>query len=302
MIDTMETLSASAEGRVVALGNFDGVHVGHQALLAEAGRLGETLSLPVAVWSFASLPGEKLTTPEGRASYLHAYGADEVIYDAFDRVRDFTPERFFREVLVEALNAKACVCGFNYSFGQYGAGHAATLEALCREAGILCRVVSEVALDGEAVSSTRIRTLLREGQVEGAARLLGHPYALTGRVESGRHFGRTMGLPTLNQRFGEGICLPRRGVYATFCRVNGASYPSVTNIGCCPTVTEGRETVVETHILGFQGELYGEEVEVGFLRWLREERKFSSVEALKEEIEENCREAKRVFLNGSFLR
>jgi len=302
MINTMETLSASAGGRVVALGNFDGVHVGHQALLAEAKRLGEALSLPVAVWSFASLPGEALTTPEGRATYLHAYGADEVIYDTFLRVREFTPERFFREVLVEALNAKACVCGFNYSFGRYGAGHADMLEALCRKAGILCRVVPEVALDGETVSSTRIRALLREGRVEEATVLLGHPYALTGRVEGGRHFGRTMGIPTLNQRFEEGICLPKRGVYATFCRLNGEVYPSVTNIGCCPTVTDGHETVVETHVLDFQGELYGEEVEVGFLRWLREEKKFSSVEALKEEIEGNCREAKRVFLNGSFLR
>lgn len=302
MTYTMETLPASAGGRVVALGNFDGVHLGHQALLAEAKRLGEALSLPVAVWSFATLPGENLTTPAERAAYLRAYGADEVIYDAFERVRDFMPERFFREVLVEALNVKACVCGFNYSFGQYGAGHADTLEALCREARVLCRVVSEVALDGETVSSTRIRALLREGRVEAAAGLLGHPYALTGRVESGRHFGRTMGLPTLNQRFEEGICLPKRGVYATFCRLNGEVYPSVTNVGCCPTVTDGRETVVETHILDFQGELYGEEVKVGFLRWLREEKKFSSVEALKEEIEGNCREAKRVFLNGSFLR
>lgn len=295
MTYTMETLPAAAGGRVVALGNFDGVHLGHQALLAEAKKLGEALSLPVAVWSFASLPGDHLTTPEGRAAYLRSYGADEVIYDAFRRVRDFTPERFFRKVLIEALNAKACVCGFNYSFGQCGVGHAATLEALCREAGILCRVVSEVALDGEAVSSTRIRALLREGQVEGAVRLLGHPYVLTGLVESGRHFGRTMGLPTLNQRFGEAICLPARGVYATFCRVNGAIYPSVTNVGCCPTVTDGHETVVETHVLDFHGELYGEEVEVGFLRWLREERKFSSVEALKEEIEGNCREAKGIF-------
>jgi len=291
----METLPASAGGRIVALGNFDGVHKGHQALIAEARRLGDALSLPVSIWSFETLPDVSLTTPAQRAACLHAYGADEVIYDAFARVRDFTPERFFREILLEALNAKACVCGFNYSFGQYGVGRAATLEALCREAGILCRVVPEISLDGETVSSTGIRALLREGRVEKAASLLGHPFVLTGRVENGRHFGRTMGLPTLNQRFGEEVCLPARGVYATFCRFGDKTYPSVTNIGCCPTVTDGNETIIETHILDFQGELYGEEVDVGFLRWLREERKFSSVEALKEEIEENCRMARGIF-------
>ena len=298
MTDTVETLPVSTGGRVVALGNFDGVHLGHQALLAEAKRLGETLRLPLSVWSFEALPGESLTAPDQRASYLRAHGADEVIYDAFDRVREFSPERFFREVLMGTLNAKACVCGFNYSFGQYGAGRAETLEALCREAGILCSVVPEVTLKGETVSSTRIRSLLKVGQVEKASALLGHPYVLAGTVEGGRQFGRAMGFPTLNLRAKEGLCLPARGVYATFCRIDGRAYPAVTNVGCCPTVTDGGKTVIETHVLDFAGELYGEAIEVGFLRWLREERKFSSVEALKEEIERNCQEAKGIFLSS----
>lgn len=295
MTYSMATLPAAAGGRIVVLGNFDGVHKGHQALLAEAKRLGEELSLPVTVWSFKTLPGAALTSSERRAAYLRKYGADEVVYDAFDRVRGLSPAQFFREVLLNALNAKACVCGFNYSFGKQGVGNAETLKTLCSEAGILCSVVPEVALAGETVSSSRIRALLREGRTEEAAALLGRPYALTGKVEDGRHFGRTIGLPTLNQRFGEEICLPKGGVYATACRIGGEVYPAVTNVGCCPTVTEGGEMVVETHVLDFEGELYGEEVSVGFLRRLREERKFSSVGELKEEIERNCREAKEVF-------
>ena len=295
MTYSVETHPAAAGGRIVVLGNFDGVHRGHQALLAAAASIKKALSLPVTVWSFDALPGACLTTPAHRRDTLYAYGADEVIYDRFERVRTFSPERFFREILVESLQAKVCVCGFNYSFGQNGAGNAETLAALCREAGLLCHVVPAVAANGEAVSSTRIRTLLREGRVAEAGDLLGHPYELAGTVENGRHFGRTMGLPTVNQRFGEGLCLPMRGVYATYCRIGREVYPSVTNIGCCPTVTDGKKTVMETHIIDFQGELYGQEVAVGFLQWLREERRFPSVEALQEEIAENGRRAREIF-------
>lgn len=279
----------------MVLGNFDGVHKGHQALLREAVRLGKAFGLPVAVWSFGILSGACLTAPSVRAEWLYHYGVDHVIYDDFERVRQFSPERFFQEILLDSLQAKGCICGFNYSFGQGGQGTADTLSALCREAGILCQILPEVILDGESVSSTRIRSLLREGQIEAATHLLGHPFLVKAAVQNGRHFGRTIGIPTLNQSFDSAICLPRRGVYATYCRVDGRVYPSVTNIGCCPTVTEGTETVVETHILDFDGEIYGKTAEIGFLRWLREEKKFSSVEILKEEIQKNCHEARVIF-------
>ncbi len=295
MFLTMKDLPPSTAGRVVALGNFDGVHRGHRALLAEARRQGEAMGLPVSVWSFERLPHECLTPPALRASLLLSCGADEVIYDDFFRVKTLSPEGFFRHVLLGALNAKACVCGFNYSFGHKGVGKADTLRRLCAEAGLPCIVVPEVSSEGVTVSSTRIRGLLQEGAVTEAAALLGYPPLLAGKVEGGRHFGREMGIPTVNQSLDPPVCLPKRGVYATFCRVGEAVYPSVTNIGCCPTVTEGVKTTVETHLLDFEGELYEETVTVGLLRYLREEKTFPSVEALRLEIERNAEQARAVF-------
>ncbi|MBQ4064665.1 MAG: riboflavin biosynthesis protein RibF [Clostridia bacterium] len=291
----MKDLPPSAAGRIVALGNFDGVHRGHRALMAEARRQGDAMGLPVCVWSFEALPDPCLTPPALRASLLASCGADEVVYDDFFRVRTLSPEAFFRDVLLGSLGAKACVCGFNYTFGHKGAGNADTLVRLCKEAGIPCFVVPAVSFDGIAVSSTRIRALLKEGAVEEASALLGYPPLLQGKVEGGRKFGREMGIPTINQRFDETVCLPKRGVYATFCRVEGRIFPSVTNVGCCPTVTDGRDTVVETHLLDFDGALYGKTVTVGLLRYLREEKTFPSVETLREAILRDANTARAIF-------
>ncbi len=295
MAYTMETLPPAPLGRVVALGNFDGVHRGHRAILTAARKEAEANSLPVTVWSFATLPKAAITPPSLREEILLRAGADQVVYDTFDRVRDMAPEIFVREVLASALGATVCVCGFNYSFGKGGKGDAALLKTLCRGFGITCRVVPAVTVEGQAVSSSRIRQLLGEGRMEEVASLLGWPYRYVAPVESGRGFGRTMGLPTLNQRVEEGVCLPRRGVYATACRVGDRVFPAVTNLGVCPTLTAGDRLAIETHLLDFDGSLYGETVEVSFLRFLREERTFPSVEALKAEIERNRREALRLF-------
>ncbi len=290
-----EETPRESRGRVVVLGNFDGVHLGHRALLADARTAADAVGGSVTVWSFAALPGERLSSPEERAARLREAGADEVIYEDFERVRGFSPRRFFDEILRGTLGASVCVCGFNYSFGKDGAGNAGLLLRFCRSAGIACRILPAVTVGDEIVSSSGIRKRLSSGDVSGAAALLGRPYELTGTVENGRHFGRTLGLPTVNQRIPDGICLPARGVYATYCTVGGRRIPSVTNIGCCPTVRRDGALTVETNLPDFDGTLYGVTLTVGFLARLREEKVFPSEEALSREIRKNRDEANAVF-------
>ena len=287
-------------GRVVALGNFDGVHTGHRTLLDEARRIGDEIGLPVSVWSFHDLPGPFLTPPDVRASLLKRAGADEVIYESFSRVKDLSPRRFVGEVLRDGLSAAVCVCGFNYTFGQNAAGDAGTLRALCAEVGIGCRIVPGFYRDGAAVSSSRIRALLRDGRTEEAAALLGRPYELTGPVENGRHIGRTLSAPTVNQRLPEGQCLPGNGVYATRCEIGGIRFPSVTNVGLAPTVRNDGRVTVETHILRFEGDLYGKTVTVGFGPRLRDEKRFPSEEALREAIARDAERAEAIFAEAAF--
>ncbi len=284
-----------SEPSILVLGNFDGVHRGHRALLSEAKSLKKRLSLPITVWSFERLPGKCLTPTPLRHKLLMESGADTVVFDDFDRVRDFSPRRFFEEIVLGALNARAVVCGFNYSFGCGGKGNAETMAFFCREAGIDCLVVPEVRIDGETVSSTRIRSLLREGNVEAAANLMCQPFFLSSPVQEGRHYGRTQGVPTVNQAVPRDVCLPKPGVYATFCIVKGEIFPSVTNIGFCPTVTDGSRLTVETHILDFDGDFTEKTLTVGFLAFLREEIAFSSPDELYAEVGRNMEQAKRIF-------
>lgn len=291
---------------IVLLGNFDGVHLGHRAL-AESGRqLADAAGERCTVWSFGKLPRLKhkddpsdITPPRLRSGWLRAYGADEIVLDSFERVRGLAPREFFEKVIIGELHASGCVCGFNYRFGKGGEGDSSLLAALCCEYGLDIRIVSEVraSLDGEAVtvSSTKIRELLEQGDIMSAGKLLGHSYVTCGEVISGKKLGRTVGFPTANQRIGEdGIKLPT-GVYATYCLFDGRYYPSVTNIGRCPTVTENGDVVSETHIIGYSGDLYGKELFVGYLDRIREERKFPSADELFAEVRRNTETAERIF-------
>ncbi len=297
-----EELRGRGEGPfLVVLGNFDGVHRGHQALLAAAAEKKRETGLPVAVWTFEETGGrDRITPPPLRAGWLEAYGADAVIYDRFERVKNLSPEAFAEEILFGTVGARGCICGFNYRFGRERSGDPALLERLCRERGAFFHCVEEVTdlVDGESVSvcSTLIRELLRKGDLLGANRLLGHAFVTCGEVLHGRGIGHTVGMPTINQSPDPaGILLPR-GVYATFCRAEGKLFASVTNVGLRPTVGETSEVGIETYIPGFRGDLYGKNIPVGYLGFLRGEKKFSSMEELSETVAENAREATEIFL------
>ena len=283
----------SETGRnVVVLGFFDGVHIGHQALLSAAREIADGIGCSVAVRTFDALPGrEYLTPPPLREKWLKHFGADRVITDSFPALRNLDPQSFVRDILISGTGAAACVCGYNYHFGAGGKADADSLAALCRKYGIGCRTVGEVkaGLDGKTVSvcSTEIRRLIAEGRIADADRLLGHRFEICGEVIHGQQFGRTVGLPTANILPPTHAILPPDGVYSTCCEVGGVIYPSVTDIGVRPTFS-GSERRIETHIIGFTGDLYGSSLTVGFLSRQRGEIKFSSPKELVAEIRCNA--------------
>ena len=282
-----------------ALGNFDGVHLGHAAVLsgasAEAGRLG----LTPAVWTFEPLPFSKdrLCTGEERFRLFAGFGIRIAVCSSFEEVREWSPVRFVRECLLSRCSVRAAVCGYNYRFGKNAKGTPERLASLLSERGVPLTVVPACVSGGEAISSSRIRSLIASGCVAEAAELLGRPYSLTAPVVRGNKLGRIIGFPTVNQEPPEGICLPARGVYATAVSVDGAVYPAVTNIGTRPTVTGEKETAytVETHVIGFSGDLYGKTVSVSFRYRQREEKRFSDLEELIAEIRENAADSARTF-------
>ncbi len=288
------------EKTVLCLGNFDGVHRGHQELIREALRIRQTLGAGVCAGAFCfrtlssdlltKRPPEHLTTGEERQALFAKAGLEFVILADFAEVRDLSPADFATAVLQNECHCAAAVCGFNYRFGKGAAG---TAEDLCRLLGAPVTVCPAVVIDGEPVSSTRIRAAVREGKVDQAARLLGYPYTLSGTVKHGKALGRKLGFPTANQDFPPFAAIPRHGVYATDCVLEGAHYRGVSNVGNHPTVDAPESAVnCETYLIGYDGDLYGKPLAVSFLRFLRPEKSFASVEELKNQIAKDAELAK----------
>jgi riboflavin kinase/FMN adenylyltransferase len=291
-------------GVVVALGNFDGVHLGHQAVLRRAVEEGRRRGARVVAATFDPHPRailgprvqpKLLTTLELRREALLRYGADEVRVIRFDQeLSKKSPEEFVRDVLVGEIGAEAVVVGENFRFGHRAAGDVAELERLMRSHGA---EVFAVAVEDEAgkggISSTRIRELVAQGEVGLAASLLGRPYVLRGQVAVGDRRGRILGFPTANVVPDQAVVIPARGVYAGFVRVGKALYPACTNVGLAPTFQRG-ESRVEAYLIDFEGDLYGRVVDVSFVRRIRSEKKFSGVEELKEQIARDVEAARRI--------
>lgn len=292
------------EKTIYALGFFDGVHLGHQALLAECRRMADQLGCRAGVVTFLGHPDTLVSgvtpplinTPQDRERLLRNYGMDAVVELPFDRaLMSMTYEDFFR-MLVERLFAAGLVCGEDFRFGAGGRGNAQILSALCREGGIPCGVIAPQKVDGITVSSTHIRTLLSRGEMERATEFLGHPHVFTGTVVSGKGLGRTLGVPTANLAVPEGVQIPGFGVYICRALVDGVAYPAVTNVGMRPTVA-GENVTVEPWLLDFTGDLYGRELTLEFHRFLRPERKFPSLEELRLEIQKNREQTRKYFEN-----
>lgn len=298
-------------GNLVAIGKWDGVHLAHQsvisALVADARRTGGQSvvmgfhPLPMAVLRPSEAP-PILQTLEERAETMAAMGVDVHLAFPFDPgFANLAPEEFVRKVLVEELSARKVMVGFNFTFGRGGRGTAETLKQLCEARGVPVEVFEPVRIDGENVSSTEVRFYVAGGEMERAARLLGRPFAISGMVVGGDKRGRTIGYPTANLYLAERRQLPAAGVYAARvailpvggacsgtlpCRVlprSGPSYGGMLNLGMRPTF-QGHDLRCEVHLFDFQGDLYGKEIRVEFLKRLRGEQTFSGLDALRTQL------------------
>lgn len=227
-----------------------------------------------------------INTTADRCSLLRQYGMDTILTYPVTRAVMGMPWRDFLMELYRKYGAAGFVCGDDFRFGHEGEGNCDKLREFCKEFGLTCVIVPEQDLDGSRISSTRIRELLEQGQLDEANRLLGHPHILTGKVLSGHQLGRTMGFPTANLAFPAGVLVPKFGVYACKVSIGGKVYPAVTNIGTRPTVN-GEGITAEAHILDFDGDLYDKKITVAFCRFLRPEQRFDSLEELKSQIAED---------------
>lgn len=274
----------------VALGCFDGLHIGHRSVLCEALESGSGGLLP-AVFTFGSQenamtpvkPVPELMSSRMREQLLEQMGFSLLWRVDFDAVRNIRPQDFVCDVLCARLWAKKICCGYNYRFGFGGKGDAALLQKLGEECGAEVVVLPPVQRQGSPVSSSRIRAAVSEGCAEEAAAMLGRPFTIDFPVVHGRQLGRVLGTPTINQPFPAGFVLPRFGVYASCVQVDGRRLHAVTNVGVKPTV--GSEApLAETYIADFSGNLYGKRIPVSLLKFLRPEQKFDSLERLKDQI------------------
>ena len=285
---------------VLCLGNFDGVHLAHRRLMGRALLERDRIcpEAAVGVFCFRQLParflgGEfqgLLCSSEERLARFWSCGMEFAILAEFPDLRGLSAEEYVCNVLKGRCHAVAVACGFNHRFGKNGAG---TPDLLQKHFGQRVFLQEAITLNGQTVSSTRIRTLLQEGEAEEAAELLTVPYHIHAPVLHGKALGRRMGTPTVNQCFPKDAVIPAHGVYVTECVVNGQSYRGVTNVGIRPTVEADGQVNCETYLLDFDGDLYDERLTVRFLKFIRKEKKFDSTEALWEQIRADIEAAKR---------
>ncbi len=286
--------AAPRRRRALAIGTFDGVHVGHQAVIGRALELARERGLTGAVLTFdrhplAVLAPERaprlLTPPAEKARLIAALEPVELITLRFDeRLAELSAEEFCRRILTDALGAEAVVVGENFHFGAGGAGDAAELRRCGAASGFTVETVGLVTRQGATISSTRIRLLLQEGRLEEVRQILGRPPAASGRVVAGVRRGRALGVPTANIDVEAGTIFPGRGVYAARARVGDAWYRAAVNVGHNPTFHGPDEATahvtVEAYLLAFSGDIYAHEIRVDFLHKIRDERRFADVEAL----------------------
>ena len=293
------------ETTVIALGFFDGVHIGHGELLKMAVRRAQEKNCRSAAFTFDRSPREfvtgqsvsLLTTSEQRAEIIRGqYGVQDVFVEPFDRNMMTMPwENFLSELLVGKYHAVHLVAGHDYRFGHKNEGDVEKLRAYCAAHGLGCDVIPRVELDGVTVSSSHIRSLLEAGEVKRASEFLGHYFSVEGTVRHGDGIGKKRLFPTANLIPEEHLLVPKRGVYATRAHLPGGEVRvGVTNVGVRPTVSEKNSVTVETYLVDYEGDLYGKVLRLDFCDYLRPERRFSSTQELHDMIAHNAEEAKRI--------
>ena len=308
-LNTAKKVQMMEKKRVFALGFFDGVHIGHSALMSRIIEIGREKSLvpsvitfdmhPLNVVSGSDMP--LINSPEDRAGLIHRiYGIEDIIFLHFDKATAGMPWDSFIDHLVDEFGARHLVAGYDFRFGKGGAGNSELLMQKCVQLGIGCDIVPEVRHDGITGSSTYIRELISGGDMERANTFLGHPHVLTDVVRYGYRLGRSLGTPTINMCFQPGVLVPAFGVYVTkVCVMDSSVYTGVTNVGVRPTIDDSSDITAETHILDYHGNLYGYRVRIEFYKRLRPEKKFDDMYKLQAQIKEDSEAALRYFQDAA---
>ena len=302
-MQTFFTLEPEQQNTAVALGFFDGVHRGHRRVLGATAQARESGLLPVCL-TFSESPKSvirgtelpMLMTAADKLRALEEIGIEHVFFADFRSLMHLDARDFFKDVLVDTLRAKALFCGFNYRFGKHAAGEIKMLRALCDEFGLTLKVAPPELDQGEVVCSTLIKQLVSDGNVRRANALMGSRFGIAGEIRHGRQLGQRLGTPTINQLPDEGLISPKYGVYVSAVTLeSGERFCGVTNVGVKPTVG-GTTLLWETWMPRYHGgELYGRTADVRLIDFIREERKFESLEALKEEIQKNAQTALKIY-------
>jgi riboflavin kinase/FMN adenylyltransferase len=293
--DAYKSIANIKEPTAVALGCFDGVHSGHRQVLGAAAAQAANGLLPV-VLTFNTRPAaaiaatrpENLTTRRAKAAAFAALGIKQTIFADFSELCSLTPQEFVLEILQKKLNCKKVFCGYNYKFGQNRAGDVGLLQTLCANFGCTVEVVAPYTIEGGAVlSSSMLREMIKNGEVQQANRFLFRPFNVCGEVIHGRQLGRTINMPTLNvQPPGEMIC-PKKGVYAAKVLLRGEEYTGITNFGVRPTV-DGKTALYEAWLPDYKGDdFYGEQVQITLHKFIRSEQKFGTLQELQSAVKKD---------------
>lgn len=298
------------DGCVLTIGNFDGVHLGHSALMKQTVEKARELKLPSLVLTFIQHPQSLLSSDsfkyllgqEDKEKLIALTGIDKYLAIDFKTVKDWSPQEFINTLLVDKLNVRYAVCGCDFAFGKGGSGTPELMKTLLGQRGIGCTVTDKLTADGEPISSTRLRALVAAGDMEGAARLLGRLYSFNLPVVHGRRLGTKLGSPTINQLFPTDRAMPAFGVYAVLCGIEGKLYGGVANIGVKPTVGEVSAPLCETYIFDFDGDLYGKEVRIYLCKHLRGEKRFESLDALRAQIAKDSATAEAALRDEGFYK
>jgi len=293
-IDRMKNKTA------VAMGFFDGLHIGHRTVIDRAVSYKER-GLASAVLTFDSLSlltklsgGDRILFEDLKYKMLEDIGIENIYRPSFNKLKDMTADEFVKKILFNKLNAKVVICGFDFRFGRGATGDTNTLKELCAKYDIEVIVIPAIYVDGMIVSSTKIREFIKNGEIKRANSLLGYDFNFKLEVVHGRKFGRLINAPTINQILPDMMIIPKFGVYSSKTIVNGTEYLSITNIGMNPSIGEIETPQAETHIIGYNGDLYGECINVSLTGFIRGELKFKNLNELADRIQKDIASVKKI--------
>ncbi len=299
-LKTMQECEINSE-TAVALGTFDGCHLGHMSVIRSAFQKAKLLKIKSLVYTFDEIPKSKsnnqikaILTIEEKIKFIRKSGIDYIAIDSFDSVKDIEGDVFVESILKSQLKAKCVSCGYNYRFGKNAKYTGENLKNFFKNSRECVDICQKISVNNEDVSSTLIRQKISNGSVENILEYSA-PYSIYAKVIEGKKLGRTIGIPTINQQIPSEKITPKKGVYITECEIGEDVYPSITNVGLRPTVENTDKENMETYIIDYDGNLYGSFIRVNFYKRLRDEVKFGSLEELKAQIQKDIEEAKSYF-------